>query len=123
MGGARSVARGEVVDGEALSAKLSAPAVQLADGALRGGDVSVSARLESKVRAADLALQFKGLEGSADAVAREAAKMLNLTTIDSRTWHARSTSDLLSEVDQALFGPRRPGPLSAATRPHGTSAR
>ncbi|MFX7612897.1 hypothetical protein ABTJ49_20625, partial [Acinetobacter baumannii] len=51
-------------DGEALSAKLSAPAVQLADGALRGGDVSVSARLESKARAADLALQFKGLEGS-----------------------------------------------------------
>lgn len=88
-------------DGEALSAKLSAPAVQLADGALRGGDVSVSARLESKARAADLALQFKGLEGSADEI-KASGLVLN---VDARMNDATVKASLQTPLNVRIDGP------------------
>lgn len=88
-------------DGEALSAKLSAPAVQLADGALRGGDVSFSARLESKARAADLALQFKGLEGSAEEL-RASGLVLN---VDARMNDATVKASLQTPLNVRIDGP------------------
>ncbi|WP_019916317.1 AsmA family protein [Methyloversatilis discipulorum] len=88
-------------DGEALSAKLAAPAVQLADGTLRGGDVSFSARLESKARAADLALQFKGLEGSAEAVSASGL----LLNVDARMNDATVKASLQTPLNVRIDGP------------------
>ena len=88
-------------NGEALSAKLAAPAVQLTEGRLRGGDVSLSARLDSKARAADLALQFKGLEGSAETLSASGL----LLNVDARMNDASVKASLQTPLNVRIDGP------------------
>lgn len=54
--------------GDALGLKLDAPALQLAEGALSGEQLTVNAKLDARARSADVTLRVSGLEGSADAV-------------------------------------------------------
>jgi AsmA protein len=87
--------------GEALVAKLAAPSLQIDAAGARGDEVSVSAKIESKARMADVKLLLKGIEGSADAV-----KVAGLTlTLDARQDAATVKASLGTPVNVRIVGP------------------
>jgi len=93
--------------GEALSAKLEAPALQLDAGGARSDDVSLAAKVDSSARMADLKLQLKGIEGSAQAI-----RIAGLTlALDARQDAATVKAALTSPLSVQLDGPS--GELSA----------
>ncbi|MDP2869199.1 AsmA family protein [Methyloversatilis sp.] len=93
--------------GEALSAKLTAPALQLDAGGARGDEVSLTAKIDSSARMADIKLQLKGIEGSAQAI-----RIAGLTlALDARQDTATVKAALASPLNVQLDGPS--GELSA----------
>jgi len=93
--------------GEALSAKLAAPALQLDAGGARGDEVSLTAKIDSSARMADINLQIKGIEGSAQAI-----RVAGLTlALDARQDTATVKAALASPLNIQLDGPS--GELSA----------
>lgn len=93
--------------GEALSAKLEAPALQLDAGGARGDEISLAAKIDSSVRMADIKLQLKGIEGSPQAI-----RVSGLTlALDARQDTATVKATLATPLDIQLDGPS--GELSA----------
>lgn len=93
--------------GEALSAKLAAPALQLDAGGARGDEISLAAKIDSSARMADIKLQLKGIEGSAQAI-----RVAGLTlTLDARQDTATVKAALATPLNVRLDGPS--GELSA----------
>lgn len=93
--------------GEALSAKLAAPALQLDAGGARGDEISLTAKIDSSARMADIKLQLKGIEGNAQAI-----RVAGLTlALDARLDTATVKAALTSPLNIQLDGPS--GELSA----------
>jgi AsmA protein len=93
--------------GEALSAKLEAPALQLDAGGARGDEISLAAKIDSSVRMADIKLQLKGIEGSPQAI-----RVAGLTlALDARQDTATVKATLATPLSVQLDGPS--GELSA----------
>ncbi|MCQ9377173.1 AsmA family protein [Methyloversatilis sp. XJ19-49] len=87
--------------GEALSAKLAAPALQLDAGGARGDEINLAAKIDSSARMADIKLQFKGIEGSPQAV-----RVAGLTlTLDARQDTATVKAALATPLNVQLDGP------------------
>lgn len=93
--------------GETLSARLSVPALQLDAAGARGDDVSLAARIDAGTGMADIKLQLRDIEGSAQSI-RAAGLTLAL---DARLDEASVKAALTTPISVQIDGPS--GELSA----------
>ncbi|MFH1815855.1 MAG: AsmA family protein [Pseudomonadota bacterium] len=85
--------------GEALSAKLAAPALQLDAGGARSDEIGLTAKIDSSARMADIKLQLKGIEGNAQAIRVDGLTLALDARLDTATVKAALTSPLNIQLD------------------------